>query len=259
MGALNVSGKEFTFLFDEIVDSEKIKEKLIVSPYIKSAFETKGKKNSLVLVFDTVFEENRTYILNFADGIKDITEGNEAKSLKYVFSTGPILDSLFIAGIVFDPLTNEPKKDVLVALYDKKDSLPLFLNNPLYFDYTDHVGGFKIENVKKDSYLLYAFEDKNMSFRAEADKESYAFISNLVSIKEKNDSVMLPLIKQNLLPLRLVRARNWGLYYEATYSKYVTDIEIYIEKQKTLNYSLNDNNKTLRFYPDSSFLETKGV
>ena len=76
MGALNVSGKEFSFLFDEIVDSEKIKEKLIVSPYIKSAFETKSKKNSLVLVFDTVFEENRTYILNFADGIKDITEGN---------------------------------------------------------------------------------------------------------------------------------------------------------------------------------------
>ena len=122
----NVTSKEFSFLFDEVINSEEIKNKLIISPYSDIDYEVETKKNSLVLRFDSLFEVNRTYILNFADGIKDITEGNEAKTLKYVFSTGSVLDSLVLSGYVKDPLTNELQKEILVSLYDSDDSLGLF-------------------------------------------------------------------------------------------------------------------------------------
>ena len=255
----NVKKKDFYFLFDEVIDTKDIKEKLIVSPYTDTRFEADTKKNYLILSFDSAFKNNVTYIFNFADGIKDITEGNAAKSLKYVFSTGPVIDSLFLTGHTIDPLTNVLKKDVLVGLYDINDSLGLFLNKPLYFDYTDSSGFFKIENIKKGFYSIYAFEDKNTSFKAEPDKEFFGFLSSPVSVGDKNDSLLIPLIKQNLLPIRLVRDRKRGLYYEATYSRYVSNIEIINKKKETPQYSLNDNNKTLRFYPSILFLKEDSV
>ena len=255
----NVKEKDFYFLFNEVIDTKDIKEKLIVSPYTDVGFGTETKKNYLILSFDSAFKNNVTYIFNFADGIKDITEGNIAKSLKYVFSTGPVIDSLFLTGYTLDPLTNVFKKDVLVGLYGLNDSLGLFLNKPLYFDYTDSSGFFKIENIKKGFYSIYAFEDKNTSFKAEPDKEFFGFLSSPVSVGVKNDSLFIPLIKQNLVPIRLVRGRKRGLYYEATYSRYVSTIEIINKKKETPQYSLNDNNKTLRFYPPYLFLTKDSV
>ena len=256
VNSLNINETEFSFVFDEVINTENIKEKLIVSPYISSSFEISTKKNYLLISFDSVFEKNTTYILNFADGIKDITEGNAAKSVKYVFSTGPVLDSMTIKGRVLDMLTNEPEKEVLVALYDKKDSLGLFVNKPLYFTYTNGLGEFYIENIKEDYYRLYAFLDKNLSFIAEHTKEDYGFVSDSVLVNLETDSVFIPLFKLNLTPLRLIRSRKRGLYYEATYSRYVTKIELLNKTEKTPNYSLNDNNLTLRFYP-TSLLTTK--
>ena len=95
----NLSGSSFDFEFDEIIDASKLKEKLIVSPYYKGGFEVKSKKNTLSLVFDTIFNQNTTYILNFADGVSDITEGNPAVNSRFVFSTGKKIDSSFVSGI----------------------------------------------------------------------------------------------------------------------------------------------------------------
>ena len=150
--SINVTSREFFFLFDEVINSEEIKNKLIISPYSDVEYEVETKKNSLVLTFDSLFESNRTYILNFADGIKDITEGNKAKTLKYVFSTGSVLDSLVLCGYIKDPLKNELQKEILVSLYDSNDSLGLFNDKPLYFDYSNDSGFFQIENIKPGLY-----------------------------------------------------------------------------------------------------------
>ena len=113
--AINVNTKEFSFLFDEVINTDEIKSKLIISPYSDIKYEVDAKKNSLILSFDSSFENNRTYIFNFADGIKDITEGNEAKTLKYVFSTGPILDSLIVFGEVAVSYTHQTLPTILLV------------------------------------------------------------------------------------------------------------------------------------------------
>ncbi len=251
----NVTSKEFSFLFDEVINSEEIKNKLIISPYSDIDYEVETKKNSLVLRFDSLFEDNRTYILNFADGIKDITEGNEAKTLKYVFSTGSVLDSLVLSGYVKDPLTNELQKEILVSLYDSGDSLGLFNDKPLYFDYTNDSGFFQIENIKSGFYSLYAFNDKNMTFKAEPDREAYGFLNKKINLSRPRDTAFVSLIKQNLIPIRIINSRNRGLYYDVTFTRYVDKLSLDVDTK--INYSLNDNNKTLRFYPEQKYVKSE--
>ena len=96
--SINFKEKVFSFEFNEIIDASELSQKLIISPYLNNTPELKFKKNSLLLTFDSSFKENTTYILNFADGVKDITEGNPAKNTKLVFSTGNKIDSSFVSG-----------------------------------------------------------------------------------------------------------------------------------------------------------------
>ena len=79
------------------------------------------------------FNKNTTYIFSFADGVVDVTEQNPSIRSKYVFSTGGVIDSSYVSGVVRDPLKNEPIKDAFGGLYSEKDSLDLFHKNQFIF------------------------------------------------------------------------------------------------------------------------------
>jgi len=246
--SINFKEKVFSFEFDEIIDASELSQKLIISPYLNSRPELKFKKNSLLLTFDSSFKENTTYILNFADGVKDITEGNPAKNTKLVFSTGNKIDSSFISGFVLDPLKNKFIDGALVVLYNKKDSLGLFNKKPLYFSFSNKDGSFLIENIKPGEYKMYSFIDENESFVAEAKNEAFGYVPNSLKLDSFVSNVNISLFKENPQKLKLDRKRERGLIYELTYSKYIKKVNVYTKG--FINYSLNDNN-LLRFYKDS--------
>ena len=246
--SINFKEKVFSFEFDEIIDASELSQKLIISPYLNSRPELKFKKNSLLLTFDSSFKENTTYILNFADGVKDITEGNPAKNTKLVFSTGNKIDSSFISGFVLDPLKNKFIDGALVVLYNKKDSLGLFNKKPLYFSFSNKDGSFLIENIKPGEYKMYSFIDENKSFVAEAKNEAFGYVPNSLKLDSFVSNINISLFKENPQKLKLDRKRERGLIYELTYSKYIKKVNVYTKG--FINYSLNDNN-LLRFYKDS--------
>ena len=246
--SINFKEKVFSFEFDEIIDASELSQKLIISPYLNSRPELKFKKNSLLLTFDSSFKENTTYILNFADGVKDITEGNPAKNTKLVFSTGNKIDSSFVSGFVLDPLKNEFIDGALVVLYNKKDSLGLFNKKPLYFSFSNKDGSFLIENIKPGEYKMYSFIDENESFVAEAKNEAFGYVPNSLKLDSFVSNINISLFKENPQKLKLDRKRERGLVYELTYSKYIKRVNVYTKN--FINYSLNDNN-LLRFYKDS--------
>ena len=246
--SINFKEKVFSFEFDEIIDASELSQKLIISPYLNSRPELKFKKNSLLLTFDSSFKENTTYILNFADGVKDITEGNPAKNTKLVFSTGNKIDSSFVSGFVLDPLKNEFIDGALVVLYNKKDSLGLFNKKPLYFSFSNKDGSFLIENIKPGEYKMYSFIDENESFVAEAKNEAFGYVPNSLKLDSFVSNINISLFKENPQKLKLDRKRERGLVYELTYSKYIKKVNVYTKG--FINYSLNDNN-LLRFYKDS--------
>jgi len=243
--SINFKERVFSFEFDEIIDASELSQKLIISPYLNNTPDLKFKKNNLLLTFDSSFKENTTYILNFADGVKDITEGNPAKNTKFVFSTGDKIDSSFVSGFILDPLKNEFVEGALVVLYNKKDSFGLFNKKPLYFSFSNKDGSFLIENIKSGEYKMYSFIDENQSFIAEPKNEAFGYVPNILKLDSFISNINVSLFKENPQKLKLIRKRERGLVYELTYSKYIKKVNVYTES--CINYSLNDNN-LLRFY-----------
>ena len=241
--SVNSNTRNFFFAFDEPVDASKLRESLIISPYYTGNQEVKYKKNEVYVSFDSSFTENTTYIISFAGGIKDVTEGNELSNSKIVFSTGNYIDSSSVSGTVFSPIDNKRVENAVVGLYNEKDSFDLFTKKPTYFTFSDKSGLFKVDNVKPGLYKLYAFKDENKNFLAEYKGEAFGFIESPISVKNKNKNILVNLYTEDLSKLKLLRKRNRGNVYELVYSKKIIDVDIISNTE--LDYSLNDNKNIL--------------
>ena len=235
----NVNPNQFYFAFDELIDASKLQESIIISPFYSGKKEVKYKKNEVSISFDTLFDDNTTYIINFAGGISDVTEGNDLSNAKLIFSTGEYIDSASISGVVYNPNENKRVEGALVGLYQGVDSLDLFHKKPIYFTFSDESGKYEINNVKPDKYTIYAFIDENKSFIAEFKNEAFGFYENTVEVNNKTKKIKLNLNKEDLSELRLIRNRSRGNVYEIIYSKKLDKIRLV--KGYNLKYSLNDN------------------
>ncbi len=163
--SLNYNGKEVILVFDEFIQLENIKNELLITPDIEGNYEYKPIKNGVRLTFEKPFRPNTTYTFNFRRGIKDVTEKNVADSAKLVFSTGSFLDTLSISGIVTDLLTGKPIENAIISLYREGDTLTILKHKPYYFTKTDKNGNYLLENIKQDSYQIYALEDRNNNLK----------------------------------------------------------------------------------------------
>ena len=235
----SVNPNQFYFAFDELIDASKLQESIIISPFYSGKKEVKYKKNEVSISFDTLFDDNTTYIINFAGGISDVTEGNDLSNAKLIFSTGEYIDSASISGVIYNPNENKRVEGALVGLYQDVDSLDLFHKKPIYFTFSDESGKYEINNVKPDKYTIYAFIDENKSFIAEFKNEAFGFYENTVEVNNKTKKIKLNLNKEDLSELRLIRNRSRGNVYEIIYSKKLDKIRLV--KGYNLKYSLNDN------------------
>ena len=235
----NVNPDQFYFAFDELIDASKLQESIIISPFYTGKKEVKYKKNEVLISFDTLFDENTTYIINFAGGISDVTEGNDLSNARLIFSTGEYIDSASISGMIYNPNENKRVEGALVGLYQDVDSLDLFHKKPIYFTFSDESGKYEINNVKPDKYTIYTFIDENKSFIAEFKNEAFGFYENTVEVNNKTRKIKLNLNKEDLSELRLIRNRSRGNVYEIIYSKKLEKIRLV--EGLNLEYSLNDN------------------
>ena len=239
----NVNPNQFYFAFDELIDASKLQESIIISPFYSGKKEVKYKKNEVSISFDTLFDDNTTYIINFAGGISDVTEGNDLSNAKLIFSTGEYIDSASISGVIYNPNENKRVEGALVGLYQDVDSLDLFHKKPIYFTFSDESGKYEINNVKPDKYTIYAFIDENKSFIAEFKNEAFGFYKNTVEVNNKTKKIKLNLNKEDLSELRLIRNRSRGNIYEIIYSKKLEKIRLV--EDLNLKYSLSDNKNVI--------------
>ena len=236
----NTNSDYFFFEFDELIDASTLREKLIVSPFYNGSFEVKTKKNTITIFFDSLFEDNTTYIFNFADGVTDVTERNPSLNSKFVFSTGDKIDSSYVSGIIHNPLKNELVEGALVGLYNKEDSLDLFHKKPVYFSLTDESGRFRIENLKKDEYTIYAFFDENNNLQAEYKKELFGFLEESILIGDSIENLYIPIFNEDLTNLELLRKRERGSVVDLVYNKKIKEYKV--SCVENISYSLSDNN-----------------
>ena len=105
-------------------------------------------------------EPNTTYTLNFGDAIRDINENNELSDFTYIFSTGPVYDSLQITGKVIVAETGGADSTLIVMLHTALDDSAVVKNTPRYYTRVDRDGNFIFRNLPADTFAIYALKDE---------------------------------------------------------------------------------------------------
>jgi len=179
-GSVNFDAREIRIWFDEFIQLRGLSQKFLSSPPFRKVPETRIRGKSLIIRFDEELRPNTTYTLFFGDAISDFTEGNAIPNFRYVFSTGPVLDSMEMAGKVLNARTLSPEKEVFVMLYDiYEDSIPL-QERPYYISRTNEEGMFHFTNLRNIPYKVFALRDVNANLIYDMPNEEIAFIDSLV-------------------------------------------------------------------------------
>ncbi len=188
---VNFSSKTIRLKFNEYIQLKELSSQLVISPPMKQQPEINVRGKDLVIEIKDTLKKNTTYTFNFGNAITDITEGNAIEDFQYVFSTGPVIDSLSLSGVVKNAFTLSPEKGVLVMLYDTyDDSVPL-KHTPTYFTKTKPDGSFKINYLRAGKYKIFAVKDANSNYLYDTPDEMIAFKDSLIDIPSTKKVEML--------------------------------------------------------------------
>ncbi len=211
--------KEIVLTFDEYVKLKNTNKQLIISPPMKHEpiiLPTTASKEITIKILDTL-QPNTTYSMNFGQSIADNNEGNAYNQFKYVFSTGPYIDSLSIGGIVKDAYEKNVDNFVSVMLYeinDKYKDSVVYKEFPRYITNTlDSLRTFKLENLKAGKYLLVALKDKGNNNKFNPKDDKIGFLKHYITVP--NDTLFeLELFKesQTLKTLKPIQASGNRLF-----------------------------------------------
>ena len=181
MNQLNFKGKKIEILFDEYIAIDNPGENVIVTPPQKQSPIIMGVgKKATVELKDTLIEDI-TYTIDFTSSIADITENNVLKNFSFAFSTGDVLDTMQISGVLLSADNLEPVQKMLVGIHsDLSDTA--FTKKPfLRTSKTDDRGQFIIHNVAPGTYSVFGLEDKNRNYAYDKNNdESLAFLDSTV-------------------------------------------------------------------------------
>ena len=205
----NFKGNQIKLTFDEYIKLKGLEKQLIVSPPMKNEpliIPSSVTKYLTIQIKDTL-QPNTTYSFNFGQSITDNNEGNPLNQFKYVFSTGPYIDSLALGGRVKDALDREVESFVSVMLYEVnekfKDSV-VYTSPPRYITNTlDSLKTFRLENLKAGKYLLVAMKDRNNNNKFNPKTEKIGFHKQFINIP--NDTVYEIELFKEVLPFKALK------------------------------------------------------
>ncbi len=206
--------REFHLSFDEWVTLQDVGAQVLVSPPLAKRPEVTLKGHTVTFKFDKdeVLRPNTTYTINFGTSVKDLHEGNPAQDLRFVFSTGDVIDSLSVAGPVVDAFSGEPLENIAVMLYDAElaDSA-VRKERPYYLARTDKAGQFSIANVRAGAFRCVAIDDANQNLKWDGEAERIGFPDSLLAVTDSLS--VLPAIRLfRLAPTPRLLAPNANQY-----------------------------------------------
>ena len=165
--------------FNEYV-TVKDPKSLYLSPPLEKAPKFKLKGKSVVVYFESDLDSNKTYTLDLTNAIGDNNEGNMYPGFTLVFSTGDVIDTMMVTGIVQDCNSLKPLKGATVMLYKDHADSAIFLKRPDAAIKTDEWGYFCLRNIQDTIYRMYAIIDENNNNKYDPETEKVAFIDTLV-------------------------------------------------------------------------------
>ncbi len=176
--------KEIRISLSEFFILNNPSEEIYLSPVSILPLKWKTRKKNLIISLPDSLNENTTYTLQFGNSIADITEGNKLEGYSYVFSTGDVIDSLRIQGVLSDAKTQKPQKGFLVMLYSSTDDSVVAKRKPDYFARTDESGQFVLDYLHEGIYRLFCLSDKNLNYLYDQPNEEIAFVDTMISVHD---------------------------------------------------------------------------
>lgn len=183
--------------FDEFVQLKDQQKEFFTSPAMKKKPLVTLRGRGIVVTLRDTLEANTTYALNFGSAIRDNNEGNPLYSMRYVFSTGPEIDSMVLSGYTADSYkADSVSKSFIwffpadsienVAEYDST----LFKYKPAVIARAENNGIFIAQNLKPIPYRVYAIQDKNDNQLYEPGSDQVGFIDGVYNPAEQPDFAM---------------------------------------------------------------------
>lgn len=154
--------------FDEFVQLKDQQKEFFTSPQMKKKPVLSLRGKGVVIQLRDTLKPNTTYALNFGSSIRDNNEGNPLNAMRYVFSTGDEIDSMFVSGYTADSYKADsvPKTFVWFFIADSVENVSQY--DSTIFKYQPHAiaraennGIFIAQNLKPVPYRVYAVQDRN--------------------------------------------------------------------------------------------------
>ncbi|MBR9845075.1 MAG: Ig-like domain-containing protein [Algicola sp.] len=200
----NFKGNEIRIYFNEFVKVKNLQKQLIVSPPmdIEPTITPLGTASKYIkIVINDTLEDNTTYAFNFGQSIVDNNEENPYDYYRYVFSTGDVIDSLSVKGLIVDAEKLKPDTFVSVMLYELDSTYTdstVYKKKPKYITNTlDSLTTFSIDNIKEGQYKLIALKDNNGNFTFQQKNDKIGFYEGVVSVPT-DTTYTLKLFKEEL-------------------------------------------------------------
>ncbi len=211
----NFQKQDIQLTFDEWIVLKDVFNQVVISPPLENQPEIFIRKKTVYFEFadEEVLKDEVTYTINFGEAIEDLTEGNPADNLRFVFSTGDFIDSLSIQGIITDAKTGEPLEGVLFNMYDEIQDTVVRTKRPFYFAKTDKDGRFRVDNVKSDTFKLFALKDANLNYLFDVSSEAIGFLDTTIILpRDISQNLQLKLFTEEpVLNLISAQANTYGV------------------------------------------------
>lgn len=191
--AVNVTTTKIDLEFDEYLQRfDNARENLVVSPLPVKTPDVEVRLNKVTVRLRDSLEPNTTYIIDFGNGIRDVNESNVLRNFRYVFSTGPAIDSLQLSGKVILAETGKIDTTLLVGLYRDLEDSAVYKKAPRYVVKLDKNGVFRFKNLPAGKFNIYAFQDEGAQKRYISETQIFSFYDQPVNATlEGKDSITL--------------------------------------------------------------------
>lgn len=249
----HVTATTITLTFDEPIKLNNPREEILISPSPGKGVEYKAKGNTVVIASKKPWKDSTTYNIQFRDGIQDLTEGNAPPDLNLSFSTGDYVDSMYVTGNVTDILKARRLEKITVGLYDRPAYNPsntngfnIFNDTAAYITKTNKKGAFRFNNIRKGTYSIYAFDDKNKNLKVESNTERYGFRASPIQLTRPADSISIGLFMVDTRKLKITSIRNIGHLTRVRFSKLLDEYEI--KPDSNITHSFGDQNNEINIW-----------
>lgn len=163
-GSVNFSGNSITIQCNEYLQMQDVANQVLMSPPLRRTPVVKAVGKKVVVTFDEPLRDSTTYLIDFGKAICDLNEKNPIDGYTYAFSTGPVIDTLQMSGVLINAEDLNPMANVLIGLHDDLRDSAFLSKVFVSIARTDENGQFTLRNLHAGTYHIYALNDVSKDY-----------------------------------------------------------------------------------------------